>query len=148
MADLTTTYLGLPLKNPVVASSSPLSKEVDSVRRLAESGVAAVVMHSLFEEQITHEADELDHYLHRGTDSFAEALDYFPDFESFSTGPDAYLEHLRQLKAAVDIPVIGSLNGISAGGWVDYALSIEQEVFWRRGGPLKRSNVPVRRGGE
>ncbi len=126
MVDLKTTYLGLSLKNPVVASSSPLSKKVDSVRRLEDAGVAAVVMHSLFEEQITHESLELDHFLHRGTDSFAEAVDYFPDLDSFTMGPDLYVEHLRKLKEAVDIPVIGSLNGISTGGWIDYARQIEE----------------------
>jgi dihydroorotate dehydrogenase (fumarate) len=124
--DLTTTYLGLPLKNPLVASASPLSRRVDRVRQLEDAGAAAVVMYSLFEEQINHESHELDHYLSRGTETFAEALTYFPDLEYSHLLPDAYLEHLRQLKLAVDIPVLGSLNGVSSGGWVEYAHLIEQ----------------------
>ncbi len=114
--DLTTTYLGLPLKNPLVASASPLSKKIDSVRRLADAGIAAVVLYSLFEEQITHESRELDHYLTRGTNTYAEALSYFPDLEDYNIGPEPYLEHLHRVKQVVDIPVIGSLNGVSTGG--------------------------------
>jgi dihydroorotate dehydrogenase (fumarate) len=123
--DLTTTYLGLPLKNPLVASASPLSKKIDSVRRLADAGIAAVVLYSLFEEQITHDSRELDHYLTRGTNTYAEALSYFPDLEHYNIGPEPYLEHLQRVKQAVDIPVIGSLNGVSTGGWVEYAQRIE-----------------------
>jgi len=123
--DLTTTYLGLPLKNPLVASASPLSKKLDLVKRLEDAGIAAVVLYSLFEEQITHESRELDHYLTRGTNTYAEALSYFPDLEHYNIGPEPYLEHLRRVKRAVDIPVIGSLNGISTGGWVEYAQRIE-----------------------
>src|SRR5215471_16687062 len=124
--DLTTKYLGLALKNPLVASASPLSKKVDIVRRLEDSGAAAVVMYSLFEEQITHESQELNHYLERGTHSFAEALTYFPDLDYHNLGTEPYLEHLHNIKQAVSIPVIGSLNGISTGGWVEYAHRIEQ----------------------
>jgi len=124
--DLTTTYLGLQLKNPLVASASPLSKKVDIVRRLEDGGAAAVVMYSLFEEQITHESHELDHYLERGTHSYAESLSYFPDLDYYNLGPEPYLEHLHRVKSAVSIPVIGSLNGVSSGGWVDYAHKIEQ----------------------
>src|SRR5712692_2925688 len=124
--DLTTTYLGLQLKNPLVASASPLSKKLDLVRRLEEAGAAAVVMYSLFEEQITHESYELDHYLSRGTHSFAESLNYFPDLEHYNMGPEPYLEHLHRIKQTVNIPVIGSLNGISTGGWIEYAHKIEQ----------------------
>jgi dihydroorotate dehydrogenase (fumarate) len=126
MPDLTTTYLGLQLKNPLVVSASPLSKKLDLVRRMEEAGAAAVVMYSLFEEQITHESRELDHYLSRGTYTYAEALSYFPDLEHYNIGPEVYLEHLHRVKQAVDIPVIGSLNGISPGGWVDYAHKIER----------------------
>jgi len=90
--DLTTRYLGLELKNPLVASASPLSKKVDIVRRLEDSGAAAVVMYSLFEEQITHESRELDHYLERGTHSYAESLSYFPDLDYYNLGPEPYLE--------------------------------------------------------
>ncbi len=126
MPDLTTTYLGLQLRNPLVASASPLSKKVDTVRRLEDAGAAAVVMYSLFEEQITHESQELDHYLERGTHSYAESLSYFPDLGSYNLWSGPYLEHLHRVKRAVDIPVIGSLNGISSGGWVQYAQRIEQ----------------------
>jgi len=126
MLDLTTTYLGLHLKNPLVASASPLSRKIDSARRLEDAGAAAIVMYSLFEEQITHDSHELNHYLERGTHSFAESLSYFPDLEHYNLGPEPYLEHLHSLKQAVDIPVIGSLNGISSGGWLDYAHKIEQ----------------------
>lgn len=124
--DFTTRYLGLELKNPLVASASPLSKKVDSVRRLEDAGVAAIVMYSLFEEQITHEGQELDHYLERGTHSYAESLSYFPDLDYYNLGPEPYLEHLHRIKQAVNIPVIGSLNGVSSGGWVEYAYRIEQ----------------------
>jgi dihydroorotate dehydrogenase (fumarate) len=124
--DLTTRYLGLTLKNPLVASASPLSKKVDSVRRLEDAGAAAVVMYSLFEEQIAHESHELDHYLERGTHSYAESLSYFPDLDHYNLGPEPYLEHLHRIKSAVSIPVIGSLNGVSSGGWVEYAHEIEQ----------------------
>ena len=126
MPDLTTTYLGLTLKNPVAASASPLSRKLYTVRRLEDAGAAAIVMYSLFEEQITHESHELDHYLERGTHSYAEALNYFPDLDHYNVGPDQYLEHLRRVKEAIAIPVIGSLNGISTGGWVEYAHKIEQ----------------------
>lgn len=124
--DLTTTYLGLQLKNPLVASASPLSKKVDLVKRLEDAGAAAVVLYSLFEEQITHESRELDHYLSRGTETFAESLSYFPDLERYNIGPEPYLEHLHRVKQAVGIPVIGSLNGVSTGGWIEYARKIEQ----------------------
>lgn len=124
--DLTTSYLGLHLKNPLVASASPLSKKIDNLRRLEDAGAAAVVMYSLFEEQLTHESQELHHYLERGTNSFAESLDYFPELDTYNMGPELYLEHLHNVKQVLDIPVIGSLNGISPGGWVDYAHRIEQ----------------------
>jgi dihydroorotate dehydrogenase (fumarate) len=124
--DLSTTYMGIPLKNPLVPSAGPLSREVDTVRALEDSGAAAVVMYSLFEEQIEHEKQELIHYLEHGTESYAEALSYFPDTEVHHLGPDEYLEHLRRLKEAVDIPIIGSLNGITTGGWIDYAAGMEQ----------------------
>lgn len=126
MPDLTTTYLGLHLKNPLVVSASPLSKKVDVACRLEDAGAAAIVMYSLFEEQITHESYELDHYLSRGTHSYAESLSYFPDLDHYNLGPEPYLEHLHRIKQAVDIPVIGSLNGISSGGWINYARKIEQ----------------------
>jgi len=126
MVDLTTTYLGLKLKNPLVASASPLSEKVKTVQELEAAGIAAVVMHSLFEEQIIHESLELDHYLDYGTYSFAEALTYLPDSGRYSLAPERYLEHLKRVKKAVQIPVIGSLNGVSNGGWIEYAGKIEE----------------------
>lgn len=125
MVDLTTTYLGMTLKNPLVASPSPLSEKLDSVKRMEEAGIAAIVMYSLFEEQIIHESLELDHFLTRGTETYAEALTYLPDIGKYSIGPESYVEKLSQLKRAVNIPVIGSLNGVSMGGWTEYAKKIE-----------------------
>jgi dihydroorotate dehydrogenase (fumarate) len=124
--DLTTGYLGLPLKNPIVASASPLSRDLEGIRRLEDAGAAAVVLPSLFEEQITQESRELDHFLSYGADSFAEALSYFPEMESYNTGPEGYLALIRQAKQAVQIPVIASLNGVSRGGWTHYARLMEQ----------------------
>ena len=125
MIDLSTTYLGLKLKNPLVASASPLSKKVEQVKRLEEAGIAAVVMYSLFEEQIIHESLELDHNLARGTESFAEALTYLPDAGTYSLLPDRYVANVEKLKKSVSIPVIGSLNGVSKGGWTRYARLIQ-----------------------
>lgn len=124
--NLSTQYLGLQLKNPLVPSASPLTESADSIRRLEEAGAAAVVMHSLFEEQINQESHELDHFLSHGTHSFAEALSYFPDMHTYNVGPEAYLNQIRKAKESVSIPVIGSLNGVSAGGWTSYARLIEQ----------------------
>ena len=126
MADLTTTYLGLSLKNPLVASASPLSKKMESVRQLEAAGVSAIVMYSLFEEQIIQESLKLHRDLTRGIDSYAEALTYLPDYGTYSIGPETYLDQLRKIKQAVSIPVIGSLNGVSTGGWIEYAQKIEQ----------------------
>ena len=125
MVDLTTSYLGLTLKNPVVASASPISKKLEGIQRLEEAGAGAVVMYSLFEEQITQESLALDHFLNRGTESFAESLTYFPDLQHYNIGPEEYLGLIAKAKKAVSIPVIGSLNGVSSGGWVDYAKKIE-----------------------
>lgn len=124
--DLTTTYMGLKLKNPLVPSASPLSKDLDGIKKLEDAGAAAVVLYSLFEEQISFEAEELDHFLSYGTDSFAEALSYFPQAQEFNLGPEAYLEHIRKAKEATSIPIIASLNGVSTGGWIDYARKMEQ----------------------
>lgn len=124
--DLSTTYLGLKLKHPIVPSASPLSQSLDNIRRMEDAGAAALVMYSLFEEQIEGESHLLDHYLNYGADSFAEALDYFPEMERYNVGPDAYLNLIRKAKAAVDIPIIGSLNGVSTGGWIEYAKHIEE----------------------
>ncbi len=125
MVDLTTNYLGLKLKNPLVASPSPLSEKVANVIRMQEAGIAAVVMYSLFEEQIIHESLELDYFLNRGTESFAEALTYYPDIGKYSLAPDKYIETLEKTKKAVNIPVLGSLNGVSTGGWIEYARKIQ-----------------------
>jgi dihydroorotate dehydrogenase (fumarate) len=126
MTDLSTTYLGLKLKNPLVASASPLSKKLETARRLEDAGISAIVMYSLFEEQIIHESLEFDHYLSRGTDSFAEALTYLPDGGMYAISPEKYLNQLAALKKAVSIPVIGSLNGVSTGGWTSYAKKIQE----------------------
>jgi dihydroorotate dehydrogenase (fumarate) len=124
--DLSTTYLGLKLKNPVVAAASPLTADLDFLKRLEDTGAAAAVLHSLFEEQLAHEAAELDHLTRQGTESFAESLSYFPEPEDFRLGPEEYLEHIRRAKAALGIPVIASLNGTTAGGWTKYAMQMEQ----------------------
>ncbi len=124
--DLKTTYVGLDLKNPIVPSASPLSEDLGNIRRMEDAGASAVVMYSLFEEQITLESHQLDHYLSYGTEGFAEALSYFPDMETYKVGPDDYLNRIRQAKEAVDIPIIGNLNGVSTGGWVEYARKIEE----------------------
>lgn len=124
--DLSTTYLGLNLRNPVVPSASPLSYTLDGMKRLEDAGAAAIVMYSLFEEQIAHEAAELDHYLNYGKESYAEALTYFPEPQEYNVGPDEYIEQVRKAKQSLGIPVIGSLNGISTGGWIKYARNIEE----------------------
>jgi dihydroorotate dehydrogenase (fumarate) len=125
MVDLTTTYLGLKLQNPLVASASPLTQHVETARRLEEAGVGAIVMYSLFEEQIIHESLKLHADLTRGEESYAEALNYFPMYGQYTIGPDTYTEQLRKIKKAVKLPVIGSLNGISTGGWIEYAEKIQ-----------------------
>jgi dihydroorotate dehydrogenase (fumarate) len=126
MIDLSTTYLGLKLKNPVVVSSSPLQRDVENVREMERAGAAAVVMHSLFEEQIDIESEELNRWLEYGSESFAESLHFLPDLENYNHGPEAYLEHLAKVKKAVSIPVIASLNGSSMGGWTRYAKMMEE----------------------
>jgi len=119
--DLRTHYLGLELRNPLVAGASPLTRELDDARRLEDAGVSALVMYSLFQEQIEHDATMHDHYLDYGAESYAEAVDYVPMHVGFRRGPNEYVDHLERLKQAVDIPVIASLNAASEGGWVDYA---------------------------
>jgi dihydroorotate dehydrogenase (fumarate) len=126
MIDLTTSYLGLTLKNPLVASASPLSDSLDHIRRLEEAGASAIVLQSLFEEQIDLESHALDHSLSTGEYSSAESLTYFPDMTSYNLGPEGYLDHVHRAKQAVDIPIIGSLNGVSTGGWIKYAKKIEE----------------------
>jgi len=124
--NLTTRYMGLTLRTPLVPSASPLSEEIDQIKRMEEAGAAAVVMHSLFEEQLRLERYELHHHLTYGTESFAESLTYFPEPAQFHIGPEEYLTHIEQAKASVDIPIIASLNGSTVGGWTDYARQIEQ----------------------
>lgn len=124
--DLSTTYLGLPLKNPVMPGASPLAGQLDTVRRLEDAGAAAIVVQSLFEEQITN--DQIAEFAHteHPAESFSEAVSYFPRMEDYAFGPDRYLEQIARIKQSVDIPVIGSLNGVSLGGWTEYARLIEQ----------------------
>jgi dihydroorotate dehydrogenase (fumarate) len=124
--DLRTTYMGLPLKHPIVASASPLSEKLDNIKRMEDAGAAAVVMFSLFEEQIKRENAAIEHLITAGTNSFAESLSYFPDYEDYETGPEEYLKLLRQATEAVDIPIIGSLNGITNEGWVDTARMMQE----------------------
>ena len=126
MVDLKTTYLGLELRNPLVASASPLSEKVETVQALEAAGISAIVMYSLFEEQIIRESQELDRFLNAGIESFAESITYLPEMGRYALGPEVYVEQVKALKAAVDIPVIGSLNGVSTGGWIEYAQKIEQ----------------------
>jgi dihydroorotate dehydrogenase (fumarate) len=126
MLDLSTTYLGLKLQNPLVPSASPLSKSLDTLKRLEDHGAAAVVMYSLFEEQILNESNELDFFLNRGAESYAEAVTYYPDLGHYNVGPEGYLEQVRQAKATLEIPIIASLNGISTGGWIRYAKLMQE----------------------
>jgi dihydroorotate dehydrogenase (fumarate) len=124
--DLTTTYLGLNLKNPLVPSSSPLSRNLNNLKRMEDSGASAIVLYSLFEEQITLESQDLNHYLTQGVESFPEALTYFPEASEYETGPDEYLDHIQKAKSSLEIPLIASLNGVSTGGWVRYARDIQE----------------------
>jgi dihydroorotate dehydrogenase (fumarate) len=126
MLDLTTRYLGMQLRTPLVASASPLSHEIADLRRLEDAGASAVVLYSLFEEQLRQESLELDFYLTEGTESHPESLHYFPQPSEFCLGPDEYLDHIRKAKDAVKIPVIASLNGSSVGGWIQYATQIQE----------------------
>lgn len=132
MPDLSTTYLGLNLTSPLVPSASPLSRSLDNLKRMEDAGAGAVVLHSLFEEQINAESHELDRSLTRGVESYAEALTYFPEQSDYRLTPDQYLEHIRRAKAALRIPVIGSLNGVSTGGWVRYARQANWVTYARK----------------
>jgi len=126
MIDLSTEYLGLKLRTPLVPSASPLSQEVSSIKRLEDAGASAVVLYSLFEEQLRQESLELDHRLAEHTESFAESTSFFPQATEFHLGPEGYLEHIRKAKEAVRIPIIASLNGTTVGGWTRYAREIQQ----------------------
>ena len=124
--DLSTTYLGFALSSPLVVSANPLGRSVDNLKLMEDAGASAVVLPSLFEEQIVHESTELDFFLAHGTYSYSEALTYFPEPRHFELAPEQYLMHIRNAKAVMGIPVIASLNGVSSGGWVEYARSIEE----------------------
>ncbi len=126
MTDLTTRYMGLTLKNPIVPSASPLSKTLGSIRQMEDAGAAAVTMYSLFEEQIDFEALAQHNFIEQATHTSAEATSYFPKSADYNRGPDGYLELIREAKTAVDIPIIGSLNGVTTGGWTRYAKLIEE----------------------
>ena len=124
--DISTEYHGMRLKSPIVASASPLTESVQHIRQLEDAGASAIVLHSLFEEQLQLESHDLDFHLSNNAESYAEALSYFPEQDEYDVGPESYLELIQEAKKAVDIPVIASLNGISPGGWIDYATRIEQ----------------------
>ena len=124
--DLTTTYMGLELQHPIVASASPLSGTLDGIKRLEDGGAAAVVMFSLFEEQIRHENDAFSHLMESGTQSFAESLSYFPDVDEYQVGPESYLELLHDASESIEVPIIASLNCVTGDGWIDYAKQMQQ----------------------
>ena len=123
--DLRTTYLGMELRTPLVASAGPLSEDVSSIRKMDDAGISAVVLYSLFEEQLRRERLDLHHHLTHGTHSYAEALSYFPEPSQYRVGPEEYLEHVRRSKEAVRVPIIASLNGSSDGGWVSHARHLQ-----------------------
>ena len=124
--NLNTTYLGLNLRSPLVVGASPLSEDIDNIKRMEDAGAGAVVLHSLFEEQLRQDRLELQQNLEHGTESFAEALSYFPEPDEFRLGPEEYLKHIISAKKAVRMPVIASLNGSTVGGWTEYAKQIQQ----------------------
>ena len=126
MIDLSTEYLGISLKNPLVASASPLCENIQNIRQMEKSGIAAVVLHSLFEEQVILQEKELHYALTQQTESYAESLSYFPDINDYRFAPGEYVDYIAKVKEAVDIPVIGSLNGISNSGWIGYGKKIEE----------------------
>lgn len=125
-AELNTNYLGLPLSHPLVASASPLSHTLDGIRRLEDGGAAAIVLFSLFEEQIRHDNAALTYLLQNGSESFAESLSYFPDMSDYEVGPESYLDLIRRARETVDVPIIASLNGVTPSGWTDYARLMQQ----------------------
>ncbi len=124
--NLNTTYMGIPLKNPIVPSASPMSENVDNIRRMADAGAAAVTMFSIFEEQLRIEAAALDHYTSMGDNIYAESTSFFPKGDDYHIAPTRYLDIIHRASEAVDIPIIGSLNGMTSEGWIDYASQIEQ----------------------
>jgi len=124
--DLRTTYMGLELKHPIIASASPLSEKLDNIKRMEDAGASAVVMFSLFEEQIRHENAAIEHFMSAGVNSFAESLSYFPAMDDYHVGPKSYLDLLRRASEATDIPIIGSLNGTTSEGWGDMAKMMQE----------------------
>ena len=123
---LDTTYMGLALKNPIIAGASPLTASADSIKRLEDAGASAIIMHSIFEEQINHEAHEVDHFLFKGGESYAEAVGFFPEMELSNLESEHYLEEISALKQSLSIPLIASLNGVSKGGWINYARKLQE----------------------
>ncbi|HQR74427.1 MAG TPA: dihydroorotate dehydrogenase-like protein [Sulfurovum sp.] len=123
---LDTSYMGLALKNPIIAGASPLTASVDSIKRLEDAGAAAIILHSIFEEQINHESHEIDHFLFKGSESYAEAIGYFPDMTLTNLESHTYLEEIASLKKSLSIPLIASLNGVSKGGWIEYAGKLQE----------------------
>ena len=126
MIDLSTKYLGIQLKNPLVASASPLCENIENIKQMEKSGIAAIVLHSLFEEQVILQEKELNYALTQQTESYAESLSYLPDINDYRFAPDEYVDYIAKVKKAVDIPIIGSLNGISNSGWIRYGKKIEE----------------------
>jgi dihydroorotate dehydrogenase (fumarate) len=124
--DLTTKYMSLELRSPLLVGASPVGADLDKLRSAVEAGAGAVVLPSIFEEQLATEQIALNYYLEQGTERFAESLTYFPEMEDYQVGPEQYLSHLAKAKEAVDVPVIGSINGVSAGGWIDFASRIQE----------------------
>jgi len=123
--DLTTTYMGLKLKNPIIVGASPLTASIQSIKKLEEASAAAVVLHSIFEEQINHETHEIDHFLFKGSENYAESLGYFPEVTLSNLESEHYLDEIVKLKKEITIPIIASLNGVSKGGWINYAKKLE-----------------------
>ena len=124
--DLTTTYMGLKLKNPIIIGASPLTSTIESIQELERNGAAAVVLHSIFEEQINHETHEFDHFMFKGSEDYAESLGYFPEVTLSNLESQHYLDEIIKLKQSVSIPIIASLNGVSRGGWVKYAKKLQE----------------------
>ncbi len=124
--NLNTSYMGLALKNPIIAGASPLTASADSIKRLEDAGAAAIILHSIFEEQINHESHEIDHFLFKGSESYAEAIGYFPDMALTNLESENYLEEITSLKKSLSIPLIASLNGVSKGGWIEYASKLQE----------------------
>ncbi len=124
--DLSTNYMGMTLKTPLVASASPLSEDIDNIKKLEDAGIGAVVLHSLFEEQLRLEQEEHEYFSNQGAESFAESISFFPEMDEYRLGPESYLKHISEAKEVVDVPIIASLNGSTMGGWTSYAKEMEK----------------------